>query len=235
MCTPFNTPTSSLSFAFARDVSIPGQHSKVSLAPAIYELHYQMITFGKVFCTKNKPNCNACPMRGECKHFASAFASARLALPGPEEKSLTISTRSPSYENCKSNLQPMHVPQIEFNRDLKETSNGNNCEPIVEEPSTPEHIETEESAIEDMFCENPDEIPTINLNFEEFSNYLHDYMQDDTSKALVVVSPEAASIPTTKLKNISRLRTEHHVYVSSQYNKYELPDSHPLLEGVSSI
>ncbi|XP_042439571.1 protein ROS1A-like isoform X3 [Zingiber officinale] len=190
----------------------------------LYELHYQMITFGKVFCTKNKPNCNACPMRGECKHFASAFASARLALPGPEEKSLTISTRSPSYENCKSNLQPMHVPQIEFNRDLKETSNGNNCEPIVEEPSTPEHIETEESAIEDMFCENPDEIPTINLNFEEFSNYLHDYMQDDASKALVVVSPEAASIPTTKLKNISRLRTEHHVY--------ELPDSHPLLEGL---
>ncbi|XP_073276881.1 uncharacterized protein [Primulina huaijiensis] len=42
----------------------------------LYELHYQMITFGKVFCTKNKPNCNACPMRGECRHFASAFASA---------------------------------------------------------------------------------------------------------------------------------------------------------------
>ncbi|XP_038893269.1 transcriptional activator DEMETER-like isoform X3 [Benincasa hispida] len=42
----------------------------------LYELHYQLITFGKVFCTKSKPNCNACPMRGECKHFASAFASA---------------------------------------------------------------------------------------------------------------------------------------------------------------
>ncbi|RWW09367.1 hypothetical protein GW17_00027153 [Ensete ventricosum] len=55
---------------------------------ALYELHYQMITFGKyyldthndsmsfvqVFCTKSKPNCNACPMRGECKHFASAYA-----------------------------------------------------------------------------------------------------------------------------------------------------------------
>lgn len=65
-----------------------------------YELHYQLITFGKVnyishasetdhilvksslnlnqcmqvFCTKSKPNCNACPMRGECRHFASAFA-----------------------------------------------------------------------------------------------------------------------------------------------------------------
>ncbi|PQQ18981.1 transcriptional activator DEMETER-like isoform X1 [Prunus yedoensis var. nudiflora] len=60
----------------------------------LYELHYQMITFGKVFCTKSKPNCNACPMRGECRHFASAFASARLALPGPEEKSIVSSSVS---------------------------------------------------------------------------------------------------------------------------------------------
>jgi len=30
----------------------------------------------QVFCTKKQPNCNACPMRGECRHFASAFASA---------------------------------------------------------------------------------------------------------------------------------------------------------------
>ncbi|KAM1401089.1 hypothetical protein ACFX2F_028283 [Malus domestica] len=58
----------------------------------LYELHYQMITFGKFFCTKSKPNCNACPMRGECRHFASAFASARLALPGPEEKSIVSSS-----------------------------------------------------------------------------------------------------------------------------------------------
>nr|KAJ0213297.1 hypothetical protein LSAT_V11C400201000 [Lactuca sativa] len=52
----------------------------------LYELHYQMITFGKVFCTKSKPSYNACPMRAECRNFASAFASARLALPGLEEK-----------------------------------------------------------------------------------------------------------------------------------------------------
>ncbi|XP_076960917.1 DEMETER-like protein 3 isoform X2 [Bidens hawaiensis] len=38
----------------------------------LYELHYQMITFGKVFCTKTKPNCNSCPLKNECKHFASA-------------------------------------------------------------------------------------------------------------------------------------------------------------------
>ncbi|KAI3741989.1 hypothetical protein L1987_59668 [Smallanthus sonchifolius] len=110
----------------------------------LYELHYQMITFGKVFCTKSKPNCNACPMRAECRHFASAFASARLALPGPEEKRMKM--------------------------------------------------------------QNSMEI------------------QGDMSKALVALNPQAASIPTPKLKNVSRLRTEHLVY--------ELPNSHPLLEGL---
>ncbi len=28
----------------------------------------------QVFCTKSKPNCNACPMKAECKHFASALS-----------------------------------------------------------------------------------------------------------------------------------------------------------------
>ncbi|KAG5556769.1 hypothetical protein RHGRI_007140 [Rhododendron griersonianum] len=44
------------------------------------------------------------------------------------------------------------------------------------------------------------------------------------SKALVAFYPQAASIPTPKLKNVSRLRTEHQVY--------ELPDPHPLLNEV---
>nr|AAS79601.1 putative endonuclease III protein [Ipomoea trifida]BAF37786.1 hypothetical protein [Ipomoea trifida] len=68
-----------------------------------YVLHYQLITFGKVICTKKNPNCNACPMRAECKHFASAFASSRLRLRGAPEK--------PGM----SNSQPMlpHIPDIE--------------------------------------------------------------------------------------------------------------------------
>ncbi|KAK9293318.1 hypothetical protein L1049_021310 [Liquidambar formosana] len=53
----------------------------------LYELHCQMITFGKVFCTKKQPNCNACPLREECKYFKSASESAWLALPGPRKKS----------------------------------------------------------------------------------------------------------------------------------------------------
>ncbi|KAH1090276.1 hypothetical protein J1N35_017533 [Gossypium stocksii] len=253
----------------------------------LYELHYQMITFGKVFCTKSKPNCNACPMRGECRHFASAFASARLALPGPEEKSIVSATenRKPGHNhaviidqkalplpqpieqsdrncqpeanqqlqakswvnNCSHNhaviidqqalplLQPIEQSdrncQSEANRQLQAKSRVNNCDPIIEEPASPEPECTQvaENDIEDMFYEDPDEIPTIKLDMEEFTQNLHNYMQNNTelhegdmSKALVALTAEAASIPTPKLKNFSRLRTEHQVY--------ELPDSHPLLK-----
>ncbi|KAK8994526.1 hypothetical protein V6N11_045608 [Hibiscus sabdariffa] len=197
----------------------------------LYELHYQMITFGKVFCTKSKPNCNACPMRGECRHFASAFASARLALPGPEEKSMTSSSAPMMPErNHIGAVNQIPLPPPVHNL-LKVGPNGGNSEPIIEEPATPEpeHTEVTQSDIEDAFYEDPDEIPTIKLNMEEFTANLQHYMQvnmelqeGDLSKALVALNPDAASIPTPKLKNVSRLRTEHYVY--------ELPDAHPLLK-----
>ncbi|XP_023518039.1 transcriptional activator DEMETER-like isoform X1 [Cucurbita pepo subsp. pepo] len=190
----------------------------------LYELHYQLITFGKVFCTKSKPNCNACPMRGECKHFASAFASARLALPAPDEKGIVASTNPISTEKqppiVTSHL-PILPPESTYTENTLETSK---CEPIVEVPATPEPEPNEmtESDIEDLFYEDPDEIPTIKLSMEEFKTTLQNYIPEgDMSRALVALNPEAAYIPTPKLKNVSRLRTEHQVY--------ELPDSHPLL------
>ncbi|XP_062198659.1 protein ROS1A-like isoform X2 [Phragmites australis] len=218
----------------------------------LYELHYQMITFGKVFCTKSKPNCNACPMRAECKHFASAFASARLALPGPEEKSLVTSSTPVAAEGCnhtyinfrtanqnegsnQTYMSSRPVSQLEWNSHARGhiLDNGH---PIIEEPASPElepdATEIKVDAIEDAFIDDPEEIPAIKLNFTEFTQNLKNYMQAnnieiedaDMSKALVAITPEAASIPTPKLKNASRLRTEHQVY--------ELPDSHPLLEGL---
>ncbi|XP_068658427.1 DNA glycosylase/AP lyase ROS1-like isoform X2 [Aristolochia californica] len=209
----------------------------------LYELHYQMITFGKVFCTKSKPNCNACPMRAECRHFASAFASARLALPGPEEKSLVMrdTPLATSVEDHEKAINPMPLPQLEMAPHLQAYSGTTTCEPIIEEPASPEpepepkseSVDISESAIEDAFWEeDPDEIPTIKLNIEELSQNVQNYMREnnmqlqagDLSKALVALTPEAASIPTPKLKNMSRLRTEHHVY--------ELPDSHSLLKGL---
>lgn len=109
------------------------------------------------------------------------------------------------------------------------TSGVNNSRPIIEEPTSPEPIielpttpETEctevpECDIEDTFWEDPDEIPTINFNMEQFTQNLQKVMryseieECDMSKALVALKPEATSIPMPKLKNISRLRTEHQV------------------------
>ncbi|KZV14945.1 Repressor of protein 1 isoform 1 [Dorcoceras hygrometricum] len=209
----------------------------------LYELHYQMITFGKVFCTKNKPNCNACPMRGECRHFASAFASARLGLPAPEEKSIVNAAENKAADYMSTGrpnnllLPSPQVNQIDAKLDVS------NTQPIIEEPATPEpiievpvtpepgHVQVMEFDIENPFHEDLGEIPTIQLNMEEFNYNLQKIMQqnselqeEDMSKALVALSSQDASIPFPRLKNVSQLRTEHQVY--------ELPDSHPLLEGM---
>ncbi|CAJ1976666.1 unnamed protein product [Sphenostylis stenocarpa] len=198
----------------------------------LYELHYQMITFGKVFCTKKNPNCNACPMRAECRHFASAFASARLALPGPEEK-FVVSMHVPiaAERTYLVNENPMVLPLLENTLGRKINPDNWQCEPIIEEPATPEQQWTDpkESDIEDLLREDPDEILFIELNAKESTMNVHNHLEEytdhhegDMSKALVALAPQSASIPTPKLKNVSRLRTEHQVY--------ELPDSHPLLE-----
>ncbi|KAL3160951.1 hypothetical protein ABBQ38_009343 [Trebouxia sp. C0009 RCD-2024] len=38
---------------------------------SLYELHYQMITLGKVFCSKVSPNCTACPLQTGCEYALS--------------------------------------------------------------------------------------------------------------------------------------------------------------------
>ncbi|CAJ1887835.1 unnamed protein product [Sphenostylis stenocarpa] len=203
----------------------------------LYELHYQLITFGKVFCTKNKPNCNACPMRGECRHFASAFASARLALPGPEEKEEELTSRKKAAQQNPStviNKLPLPFPEDTIQEEFQHTKVFMQLqnEPFVEMPTTPEpeRYQPPQNDIEDAFKEESCEIPTTNLNIEEFTLNVQNYMQQnmelqegEMSKALVALHPNVASISTPKLKDVSRLRTEHYVY--------ELPDSHPLLNG----
>ncbi|TVU19614.1 hypothetical protein EJB05_35773 [Eragrostis curvula] len=197
----------------------------------LYELHYHMITFGKVFCTKSKPNCNACPMRSECKHFASAFA--RLALPAPQDKSLVKSSDQFAFQNSSMHhLISTHLPRLEGSTHARDFL-PKNSDPIIEEPASPredECPETMENDIEDF--DEDGEIPTIKLNMEAFAQNLENCVKesnkelqsDDIAKALVAISNEAASIPLPKLKNVHRLRTEHYVY--------ELPDSHPLVQQV---
>ncbi|KVH97096.1 DNA glycosylase [Cynara cardunculus var. scolymus] len=74
----------------------------------LYELHYQMITFGKVFCTKKKPNCNSCPLKKECKHFASAFGR----FP-PQGEFKTFVPRTPTPGQSSSRVQVILEEDIE--------------------------------------------------------------------------------------------------------------------------
>ncbi|GFS45802.1 demeter-like 1 [Actinidia rufa] len=186
-----------------------------------YELHYQMITFGKVFCRKRKPNCNACPMRGECRHFASAFASARVALPGPQEKSMSSSmVPDATVQDSIFDITPAtkYTPEATFSASRYQTKN---CEPVIEYPSSPEPECTENLVrdIEDFYDEVEDDIPIIRLDTASLEKRIREFIEinnipfevGSTSQALVALTPEAASIPLPKLKEISRLRTVHYV------------------------
>lgn len=157
--------------------------------------------------------------------------SARLALPGPEQKSIVSTTgNSVIDQNPSEIISQLHLPPpentaqedeiqlTEVSRQLESKFEINICQPIIEEPTTPEPecLQVSQTDIEDAFYEDSSEIPTINLNIEEFTMNLQNYMQEkmelqeaEMSKALVALNPEAASIPMPKLKNVSRLRTEH--------------------------
>lgn len=161
------------------------------------------------------------------RHLVTLFYeySARLALPAPEEKCLvTLEDPNVVEFSHQTYINSGSVGQLEWSANYPKHAVSGNHQPIIEEPLSPEceteNIEAHEGAIEDFFCEESDEIPTINLNIEEFTQNLKDYMQAnnveieyaDMSKALVAITPDAASIPTPKLKNVNRLRTEHQVY-----------------------
>lgn len=154
----------------------------------------------------------------------------QLPLPLPEHKTQTEETHQKQLEAKSDQNQsviigqlPLHLPEHKIQtertqqKQLEAKSEISTCQPIIEEPATPETECTQalENDIEDAFYEDTCEIPTIKLNIEEFTLNLQNYMQgnmelqDEMSKALVALTPEAASIPAPKLKNVSRLRTEH--------------------------
>ncbi|GAB2284582.1 hypothetical protein Dimus_019038 [Dionaea muscipula] len=197
----------------------------------LYQLHYQMITFGKVFCTKRNPNCNACPMRKECKHFASASTRLKYALPGPWKKQTTTSMAPTAEIEKPYALKSSFLPCLTSNAFPKMQYERSSFEPIIEEPPSPEpeQEECEDSTlidIEDLGqLKDLNEIPLIQLN-AYWPTEKTPFQDKDQSKALVELSPEAASVPLPKQKEVGRLKTEHQVY--------ELPDNHPLLEKMQA-
>ncbi|XP_024005061.1 DEMETER-like protein 3 [Eutrema salsugineum] len=207
----------------------------------LYELHYQMITFGKVFCTKVIPNCNACPMKSECKYFASAYVSSKVLLEGPKEKPHESDTSMPSTSDDVDvgdvNITSK-ITSIEECVSLECSNQTNCCEPVVEFPSSPRPEIPELIDIEDMPYRSPRrscaEIPEIVMDMDAFNKNVVDAFlrsgkmlnssNEEVSKALVVLTPKDACIPIKlprKEKYYSRLRTEHVVYL--------LPDNHELL------
>ncbi|KAL8205722.1 hypothetical protein R6Q57_009273 [Mikania cordata] len=193
----------------------------------LYELHYQLITFGKVFCTKRNPNCNACPMRAECRHYASAFASGRLTLPGsnPTKESSNVTSIVPA-ENEENHSMHGQLPSFyQKVNNLGSSYQGQSqiYEPIIEVPPSPEpEVESIIGDIEDLCCESDDdEIPIIRLNTQEFMETLKETIdtnnisipETDMSKALVAFSTGSANIRVPPKKFVAKSRTMHLVYV----------------------
>ncbi|WJX68895.1 hypothetical protein P8452_53220 [Trifolium repens] len=194
----------------------------------LYELHYQLITFGKVFCTKIKPNCNACPMRDMCEHYKSSLARTKLALPpNPTSDQTIVATET-------DNAHSLHLPSTSKSTVI--TEERKECEPIVEMPASPEpedigfDSELDEEIYHDYTNEDEDieDIVTVNLSNQESSclpkmldNSFEEFDYGMNASTTLVLSQDAANIPLPKMKNVSRLKTERLVYV--------LPDNHPLL------
>ena len=73
--------------------------------------------------------------------------------------------------------------------------------------------------IEDFYDEVKDDIPIIRLDIASFEKRIREFIKinniqlkmGNMSKTLVALTPEAASIPAPKLKEISWLRTVHYV------------------------
>ncbi|KAL4333894.1 hypothetical protein GQ457_07G035420 [Hibiscus cannabinus] len=189
----------------------------------LYELHYHMITFGKVTCTKSKPNCKACPMSGHCRHFQSQHASANKTLPSNTMKSSSASASASSRDASSafsSTLEDIQLLDIESLPKI--------CEPIIEEPfeapPTPLTVSGEPEFEEAETEYDSDGIPIIKLNVKKLKENNLTFEDGKVPTALVTLHPKSVFSKAPKLKQNWRLRTEHMVY--------ELPRNHILIQGL---
>nr|XP_004304875.2 PREDICTED: protein ROS1-like [Fragaria vesca subsp. vesca] len=202
----------------------------------LYELHYHLITFGKVYCTKRKPNCRSCPMKNECKYYLSAYASAKHAALPKSTKKERQKKRDEHHEVVCSNhlsdgdepLNPASQSYLEYTTKLEYKMNG--CEPIIEEPASPGRSSSEpeyvERDIEDLFLDNP-----LNESVTR-SPYMNAFRGTDISSLVPFLTHEEAfSIPPRRLKEVERLRTRHSVYEikdgSTLFKELKLERLHP--------
>ncbi|KAL6511257.1 hypothetical protein OROHE_020481 [Orobanche hederae] len=154
----------------------------------LYELHCQMITFGKVFCTKRNPNCNSCPMRAECKHYASILASSQLALSKDENKNDIHSGNHSHRDSAECSKVPIQciLPK---------------CPQGSDDPNLQHPIEYD---IEDFGRHRTSQVRDNDKNTPQ--------QEGEVSNALMILNTEFAPVQASKLKNAAYLRAEHQIY-----------------------
>ncbi|KAG0494458.1 hypothetical protein HPP92_005452 [Vanilla planifolia] len=94
------------------------------------------------------------PLNHYLNLFNCTFWNLQDSLPAPEDKSIVTSTFPSAYANSSVlDFSPQPIAQLECSSVSKDSAGPKLCEPIVEEPATPEPEcqETLESAIEEAF------------------------------------------------------------------------------------
>uniref|UniRef100_A0A0E0DCX9 Demeter RRM-fold domain-containing protein n=1 Tax=Oryza meridionalis TaxID=40149 RepID=A0A0E0DCX9_9ORYZ len=199
-----------------------------------YELHCQMITFGKAICRKSKPNCGACPFTSECKYYKSQFGRAALALPEYSQQDATKDANMDDPAKIYDLIFKAHQYQIEYGK----STEMNYCEPVIEIPPTPLHENRGETSDEDDENEYyfDDDMEDIGRHDYDMEDIEHDYdMEVDLhsakpttntnqagatpGKEMIPINPRAKSTPMVKKFS---LRTE--------YTACIIPDGHIILK-----
>ena len=152
--------------------------------------------------------------------------SAKRLLTGPEERSsvnsVYLSISSIDYFTGSS---PLAIAQLEDSQ-LSEKFNSISCEPVIEEPQSPQH-EPEPEHIEqyhvnysdDCLCNSDvDDIIELNLkdasrDFKHINEANSIEPQDDGNSNLALIVAPFGSFLMPALKSTDKFRTKHYVYV----------------------
>ncbi|KAK9691657.1 hypothetical protein RND81_09G210200 [Saponaria officinalis] len=216
----------------------------------LYNLHYQMITFGKVFCHKRSPNCRACPFKANCKYYASV-ESQRLVMvttnrktkkngkiPNPFDRVVKRRSSLLCLTSNVASCSKICVSSCNVGSSSRPSNIFDNVSQIsgysVEVPPSPKP-EVEEVEEDVRNAEQVDLVDIedccdgymyeLKLNTEKkSSDYYLEYNTSSNFDSREIVSVSANN-PLPKQVKVSRLRTEHQVY--------ELPKVNPILDRLN--
>ena len=76
----------------------------------LFEMHYHMITLGKVFCEKRVPNCRACPLRDMCEYAISGGKRQVGSVQATETTQTPGSAVPPPVSTAAAASSPAPVP-----------------------------------------------------------------------------------------------------------------------------